>query len=117
MSQWKTRGNPNLGRKANAPTPIVNNSTPTANVSALVANIPNSTNVTAPPPISSNPVAPSPIALAIAAIPQSSNPMVALMQVIEREDFGRDKNLKTLLKHLQPKAFKGDDTDIPKIHG
>ena len=37
------------------------------------------------------------------------------MEVAEREDFGRDKDLKTLLKHLQPKAFKGEGADIPKI--
>ena len=33
----------------------------------------------------------------------------------EREDFGRDKDLRTLLKNLQPKSFKGEGTDIPKI--
>ena len=31
------------------------------------------------------------------------------------EDFGRDKNLKTLLKSLQPKAFTGEGVDVPKI--
>ena len=31
------------------------------------------------------------------------------------EDFGRDKNLKTLLKSVQLKAFTGEGTDIPKI--
>ena len=37
------------------------------------------------------------------------------MEVFKREDFGRDKDLKTLLKHLHPKAFKGEEIDIPKI--
>ena len=31
------------------------------------------------------------------------------------EDFGRDKNLKNLLKNLQPKAFTGEGNNIPKI--
>ena len=30
------------------------------------------------------------------------------------KDFGRDKNLKTLLKSLQPKAFTGEGDDVPK---
>ena len=37
------------------------------------------------------------------------------MGMAEKEDFGRDKDLKTLLKHLQPKAFKAEGADIPKI--
>ena len=31
------------------------------------------------------------------------------------EDFGRDKDLKTLLKSLQLKAFTGEGADVPKI--
>ena len=31
------------------------------------------------------------------------------------EDFGRDKDLKNLLKNLQPKAFIGEGTSVPKI--
>ena len=31
------------------------------------------------------------------------------------EDFGRDQNLKTLLKSLQPKAFTGEGSNIPKV--
>ena len=31
------------------------------------------------------------------------------------EDFGRDKNLKTLLKSLQPKAFTREGDDVPKV--
>ena len=31
------------------------------------------------------------------------------------EDFGRDKDLKNLLKNLQPKAFTGEGNNIPKI--
>lgn len=31
------------------------------------------------------------------------------------EDFGRDKDLKALLRSLQPKAFTGEGGNIPKI--
>ena len=115
MPQQKTRGNPNLGRKTNAPTSAVINSTPTANVFAPIADIPNSANVTTPPPISSNPAAPSPTAPTIVVVPRSSNLMAGPMEVVEKEYFGRDKDLKTLLKHLQPKVFKREGVDIPKI--
>ena len=32
-----------------------------------------------------------------------------------KEDFGRDKDLRNLLKNLQPKAFMGEGKDVPKI--
>ena len=115
MSQRKTRGNPNFGKKGNAPTPAVNNSIPFANTPTTTANIPNLAIVIAPTPMSSNPTPTLPTARAIAAIPRSSNLLAAPMEVVEREDFGRDKDLKTLLKHLELKAFKGEGADIPKI--
>ena len=31
------------------------------------------------------------------------------------EDFGRDKDLKNILKNLQPKSFIGEGTNVPKI--
>ena len=31
------------------------------------------------------------------------------------EDFGKDKDMKNLLKTLEPKAFIGQDTNVPKI--
>ena len=31
------------------------------------------------------------------------------------EDFGRDKDLKNLLKNLQPKAFTREGNNIPKV--
>ena len=86
MSRRTTRGNPNFGRTANAPTPAVNLSNPTANAPAPIADIPRTV------------VAPA-----------------APVEMTKREDFGRDKDLKTLLKHLQPKSFKGEGTDIPKF--
>ena len=106
-SQRKTRGNPNFGRKDNAPTLATNNSTPVANTPTLAANLSNSVTTTAPAPMSSNLEATLPAAPANVAIPRSSNLLATPVEVVEREDFGRDKDLKTLLKHLQPKAFKG----------
>ena len=114
MSQKKTRGNPNFGRRANAPTPTVNNSTPIVNNPTMAANIYNLATTTTPSSVSSNPEATLPIAPANVAIPRRSNLLATPVYVAEREDFGRDKDLKTLLKHLQPKAFKGEGTYIPK---
>ena len=37
-----------------------------------------------------------------------------LVDPVVMEDFGRDKDLKALLKSIQPKDFKGEGTDIPK---
>ena len=93
MSQRKTRGNPNFGRKDNALTPAVNNSTPIVNTPTMVARIPNSAIATTPALVSSNPEVTLPIALANVAIPKSSNLLTAPMEVAEREDFGRDKDL------------------------
>ena len=101
MSQRKMRGSPSFGRQDNAPTPIVNNSTLVDNTPNTTANIPNSA------PVSSNLEATLPIAPANVANPRSSNLLDAPVEVAKREDFGRDKYFKTLLKHLQPKAFKG----------
>ena len=115
MSQTNTRGNPSFGKKANVPTPTVKISNSATYVYAPVPYIPNSTTLPAPTPMSSNPVATLPIAPAIVAIPRSSNLIVAPMEVAKKEDFGRDKDLNTLLKHLQPKAFKEEGTDTPKI--
>ena len=81
----------------------------------MATNIPNSTIATTTAPMSSNLKATLPIAPANVAIPRSSNLLATPVEVAEREDFGRDKDLKTLLKHLQPKAFKGEATNIPKI--
>ena len=115
MSHKKTRGNPNFEKKGNAPTPVVNNSTLVANTPTLVANNPNSATVRAPTPMSSNPAATLPTAPTIATNLRNLNLLATPMEVAKREDFGRDKDLKTLLKHLQPKAFKGEGANIPKI--
>ena len=38
-----------------------------------------------------------------------------VVEVKEKEDFGRDKDIKNLLKTLQPKAFTGEGADVPKV--
>ena len=115
MSQRKTRGNPNFGRRNNAPIPAVNNSTPIVNNPAMAANISNLAATTAPALVSSNSEATFLTTPANVENPGSSNLLANPMGINEKEDFGRDKDLKTLLKHLQPKAFKGEGADIPKI--
>ena len=47
------------------------------------------------------------LAVAIAATAPSKAVLV--------EDFGRDKDLKNLLRNLLPKAFIGDGEDVPKL--
>ena len=115
MSHRKTKGNPYFGRRDNAPKPATNNSTHIANTSTMAANIPNLAATTTPTPVSSNPEVTLPTFLTNVAIPRNSNLLAAPMEVAERKYFGRDMDLKTLLKHLQPKAFKGGGVDIPKI--
>ena len=87
---------------------VINNPTMATNISNLAA-------TTTPAPISSNPKATLPTTLANVANVGSSNLLANPIGMAEKEDFGRDKDLKTLLKHLQPKAFKGEGVDIPKI--
>ena len=115
MSQRKTRGNPNVGRRADAPTPAVNNSMPVVNNPTMATNIPNLAATTTPAPVSLNPEATLPIAPANVENPRRSNLLANPIGMAKKEEFGRDKDLKTLLKHLQPKAFKGEGADIPKI--
>ena len=46
---------------------------------------------------------------------QAANPPPPpVQQAVEVEDFGRDKDIKNLLKTLQPKAFTGEGSDVPK---
>ena len=110
MFQRKTKGNPNFGRRNNAPTSVVNNSILAANTPTKTANLPNAATTTTPTHVSSNLAATLPSAPANVAIPRRLNHLAAPVEVAEREDFGRDKDLKTLLKHLQSKAFKGEGT-------
>ena len=100
MSQRKTRGNPNFGRRDNAPTQAVNNSTSAVNTPIMAKNIPNLATATATALVPSNLEATLPTAPANTTVPRSSNLLATPMEVAKREDFGRDKDLKNLLKHL-----------------
>ena len=106
MSTQRTRANPNPRGTANVQNPRVripnedipqpaigtpNSATAMAQVNARVAN----------PPFAIN--------------PRSSSLNPSGMENPAMEDFGRDKNLKNLLKNLQPKAFTGEGNNIPKI--
>ena len=106
MSTRRTRANPNPRGNANVQNPRVripnedipqpaignpNSATATAQVNARVAN----------PPFAIN--------------PGSSNLNPNGMENLAMEDFGRDKDLKNLLKSLQPKAFTGEGNNISKI--
>ena len=73
MSQRKTKGNLNFGRRDNAPSPAVNNYTSATNTPTMATNIPNSTIA----PVSSNLEATLPVAPTYAAIPRSSNLIAA----------------------------------------
>ena len=115
MSRRKTRGNPNFGKRENIPNPTIEIPNPATNLPTLVAGTPNSATIAAPTPASSNPIANLPIALAIVTTLGSSNLVATPMKVAEKEDFGSDRNLKTLLKNLQPKSFSGEGHNIPKI--
>ena len=57
------------------------------------------------PPRGGNPTPP-------AGNPNPSPPPV--QHAVEVEDFDRDKDIKNLLKTLQPKAFTGEGSDVPK---
>ena len=64
------------------------------------ANIPNLATATTLAPMFSNPKATLPTALANFENPGSPNLLANPMGMVEKEDFGRDKDLKALLKHL-----------------
>ena len=98
MSQRRTRGNPNPRGTVNVqPSPV---SIPNDGNSQPVVENPSSTTTPAPAPASSNPTANLPPTPAIVTTPGSSNPTTTPMEVAEKEDFGRDRNLKTLLKQF-----------------
>ena len=113
MSQQRTQGNHNPRGTVNVqPLP---ESIPSEDNPQLAVETPNSTTTVAPARAPSNPIANLPVAPAIVTTPGSSNPTATPMEVAEKEDFGRDRNLKTLLKNLQPKAFSGEGHNVPKI--
>ena len=111
MSQRKTRGNPRSGRTADVPIPTTDIPDVAATVPNPVASVQTQAAVAAPAPaIPMIAVVPNTLAMAIAF--GNSTPTQAIAPKIE--NFGRDKDLKALLKNLQPKAFTGEGSDIPK---
>ena len=113
MSQRRTQGNPNPRRTINVQPPPIR--IPNEGNPQPVVDTPNSMTTPAPAPASSNPTANLPPTPAIVTTLGSSNPTATPMEVAEKEDFGRDRNVKTLLKNLQPKSFSGEGHNIPKI--
>ena len=105
MSQRKTRGNPNLRRTTRVPPTIAG--TPTEDVPQPAVGTPNSTaTATAVTTLPPNPM--------VAASLGSSNLLLDSTESSNLEDFGKDKDMKNLLKTLQPKAFRGEGTNVPK---
>ena len=106
MSTWITQANPNPRKAASIQPPhvsIPNKGTPQPAIgtprSATAATQMNS--MAANPPL--------------VVAPRSSKLIFAHLDNPAIEDFGRDKDLKNLLKNLQPKAFTGEGSNIPKI--
>ena len=96
MSTRRTRGNPNPRRIANVPPPNV--SIPNEDAPQPTIETPSSTTTVAPiHALATN--------LALAATFGSSSLILNQVDTPIIEDFGRDKDLKNLLKNLQPKAF------------
>ena len=106
MSQRKTQGNPNSRRAVKIPPPVA--STPNDDIPQPAIGTPNSTTTaTAVTTIPANPI--------ITASPRSSNLILDSTDSSSLKDFGKDKDMKNLLKTLQPKAFIGEGTNVPKI--
>ena len=106
MSMQRTQGNPNPKRTVNVQPPNV--SIPNEGAPQPTVGTPSSTTTAAPvSALAANP----PLAATL------GSPSLALNQVanLAIEDFGRDKDLKNILKNLQPKAFTRQGNNIPKI--
>ena len=106
MSTWRTRANPNPRQTANVQNPLIR--IPHENIPQPAIGTPDS--ATAMAQVNAR-VANTPFAIN----PGSSSLNPSGMENPAMEDFGRDKNLKSLLKNLQPKAFTGEGNNIPKI--
>ena len=98
MSQRRTQGNPNFKRAANVPPLAV--SIPNVNIPQLVVGTPNSTTTTVPVPATSTPISVIPINPTLVATLGSSNLVLNSIDNLAIEHFGRDKDLKNLLKNL-----------------
>ena len=98
LSQRRTQGNPNPRTTANVPPPTVDISTESA--PHLVVGTPNSTTIAAPVPTFSTPITTLPENPTLAATLGSSTLVLNSIDYPAIEDFGRDKDLKNLLKNL-----------------
>ena len=106
MSTWRTQANSNPRMTANAQTPNVR--IPNKDIPQPVVGTPNSATTTT----QVNARVANPL---FATNPGTSSLNSSGMDNTAIEDFGRDKDLKNLLKKLQPKAFTGEGSNIPKI--
>ncbi len=66
------------------------------------------------PPRRSTRANPNPPAEEVVPVVVEPIPII-VTDAVESEDFGRDKDLKSLLRSLQPKTFTGEGTDVPKV--
>ena len=105
MSQRKTRGNPNLRRTTRVPPTIAG--TPTEDIPQPAVGTPNST-------ATATVVTAIPTNQMVTSSPGSSNLLLDSIESSNLKDFGKDKDMKNLLKTLQPKAFRGEGTNVPK---
>ena len=112
MSQRRTQRNPNPRRTTNVPPPPI--SIPHGTMQPAI-DTPNSTTTIAIVPTSSTPIIVMPVNPTLEEIIGISNVVLNLIDNPVIEDFGRDKDLKNLLKNLQPKAFTREGTNVPKI--
>ena len=106
MSTRRTQANPSPKKTANIQSPRI--SIPNKDTPQPTLGTPSSTTTTT----QVNAMAANP---PLVAAPRSSRLIPAQMDNPAIEDFGRDKDLKNLLKNLQPKAFTGEGNNIPKI--
>ena len=106
MSQKRTQGNTNPRRAANVPPSVA--SSPNKDIPQSAISTPNCT-ATA---VAVTAIPPNPMVLASLG---SSNLVLDSTDSSSLEDFGKDKDMKNLLKTLQPKAFTGEGNNVPKI--
>ena len=106
MSTWRNQANPNPKKTANVQPPRL--STPNKGTPQPTVGTPSSKTTSAPiNAIATNPSLVATLGSSSLVLNQGDNPVI--------EDFGRDKDLKNLLKNLQPKAFTGEGNNVPKI--
>ena len=105
MSTWRSQANPNPRKTTSIQPPRV--SIPNKGTPQPTIETPSSTTTTAP--MNAMPANPT-----LATTPRSSNLVLNQVENPAIEDFGRDKDLKNLLKKPQPKAFIGEEIMSPR---